>query len=92
MSVRIHIPPTLREWAGNADKEVIVPAGSVQDALYQLASIHPDAYRGVCDETGTVRQHVNLFVNGSLVRGPADFEWTLSPGDELFIMPAVSGG
>ena len=92
MSVRIHIPPTLREWAGNADKEVIVQPGSVQDALIQLADRHPAAYRGVCDETGVVRRHVNLFVNDSLVRTPADFERTLSPGDELFIMPAVSGG
>lgn len=92
MTVRIHIPPTLREWAGNADKEVIVLPGTVQDALAQLAARHPAAYRGVCDETGAVRLHVNLFVNDSLVRAPADFEQPLSPGDELFIMPAVSGG
>ena len=92
MSVRIHIPPTLREWAGNADKEVIVSPGSVQNALDQLQILNPSAYRGVCDESGTVRQHVNLFVNDSPVRDPADFERALSPGDELFIMPAVSGG
>ena len=89
MSVRIHIPPTLREWAGNADKEVIVQPGSVQDVL---AHRHPAAYQGVCDETGVVRPHVNLFVNDSLIRNSADFQRTLSPGDELFIMPAVSGG
>lgn len=92
MSVRIHIPPTLREWAGKADREVIVTAGSVQEALCQLLFLHPSAYRGVCDETGAIRPHVNLFVNESLVRGPADLEQSLSPGDELFIMPAVSGG
>jgi molybdopterin synthase sulfur carrier subunit len=92
MSVRIHIPSTLREWAGNADREVLVPPGSVQDALTELAARHPAAYRGVCDETGAVRRHVNLFVNDFLVRDPADFERSLSPGDELFIMPAVSGG
>ena len=92
MSVRIHIPPTLREWAGNTDKEIEVSPGSVQDALNQLRDLNPAAWRGACDETGTVRQHVNLFVNDSLVRTSADLEQSLSPGDELFIMPAVSGG
>jgi len=92
MSVRIHIPPALREWAGNGDKEVVMLPGSVQDALDQLRDLNHAAWCGICDETGTVRQHVNLFVNDSLVGTSADLEQLLSPGDELFIMPAVSGG
>ena len=61
-------------------------------ALEQLERSHPSLYSSVCDETGKVRRHVNLFVNDSNVRDRQGLDTALVPGDVLTIVPAVSGG
>jgi molybdopterin converting factor small subunit len=69
-------------------------APTVRAALRQLQEQYPSLYGSVCDETGAVRRHVNLFVNSTLVcvRDPAGLDAPLAPGDVLSILPAVSGG
>jgi sulfur-carrier protein len=49
-------------------------------------------YRNVCDETGAVRRHLNVFVNADNVRDLNGMDTKLTPGDVLTILPAVSGG
>ena len=69
-------------------------AETVGAALVELAREHPSLYVSVCDETGAVRRHVNLFVNSDLVRvgQKRAMETPLRPGDVLTIWPSVSGG
>jgi len=81
----------LREYSGGASR-LRLAAMSVRDALGQLEASHPLLYRSVCDETGAVRQHVNIFVNISNIRDLQALDTPLAPGDTLTIMPAVSGG
>jgi molybdopterin converting factor small subunit len=64
----------------------------VRAALDQIALSHPRLYRSVCDETGAVRRHVNVFVNTSHMRDREGLDTALVPGDEVTILPAVSGG
>lgn len=90
-TVTIRIGSALRTWSG-VDTEVVVAAVSVRDALAQIAARHPALYRGVCDETGAVRRHVNLFVNSDHIRDREGLETRLATGDELTVFPAVSGG
>jgi molybdopterin converting factor small subunit len=49
-------------------------------------------YRNICDEQGTVRRHLNVFVNSNNMRDLDGVATTLTPGDEVTIVPAVSGG
>ena len=60
--------------------------------LEQLEKTHPALHRSICDETGAVRRHVNLFVNKTHVRNLTGLESPLAHGDEISIIPAVSGG
>ena len=90
MSVTIHIPVMLRHECGGQSK-LSVSATSIRHALEELAKGHPAVYRSVCNETGVVRRHVHLFINSSLVTDDG-LDTKLKPNDELFIMPAVSGG
>ena len=91
MSILIHVPTALRsECSGAADLRV--SASTVRAALEQLEKSHWSLYRSVCDETGAVRRHINLFVNSTLVRGREGLDTVLEPGDVLAIMTAVSGG
>lgn len=91
MSVIVRIPPPLRERCGDK-AELTMAVSTVAGALALIEQSHPSLYRGVCDETGSVRQHINLFVNKGLIRGPQGLQTVLAPGDTLTIMPAVSGG
>lgn len=91
MSVSVQIPYALRHECGGKS-EVEVSAGSVQQALTALKDHQPKLYRNVCDETGAVRKHINLFVNESLIHRKDGLDTKLGPGDLLFIMTAVSGG
>ena len=49
-------------------------------------------YRNICDETGTVRRHLNVFVNSDNVRDLNGVDTALEPGDVVTFLPAVSGG
>jgi MoaD family protein len=90
-TVTIHVPWMLRDCCGGVS-ELTLPAASVRAALEEIERRHPALYRSVCDETGKVRRHVNLFVNKSHVRDRDGLDTALQPGDVVTILPAVSGG
>ena len=91
MTVAVHIPGTLRDYCEGASK-LTVSASSVRIALEELERSHPNLHRRICDETGAVRRHINIFVNTDNVRDGEGLETRLSPGDDITILPAVSGG
>jgi adenylyltransferase/sulfurtransferase len=91
MNITIWVPGVLRASCGGVT-EFEIPAESVRTALQQIASRYPELHRNVCDETGAVRRHVNLFVNSSNVRDLNGLDSTLTSGDVVMILPAVSGG
>lgn len=91
MTIAIHVPGPLREYCGGVPR-LELTAPTVRAALEEIERRHPPLYRGICDETGAVRRHVNLFVNTSNVRDREGLDTALLPGDEVIILPAVSGG
>jgi molybdopterin converting factor small subunit len=91
MTVTIYIPAVLRNRCGGAS-ELSLLASSIRAALEQIERSHPALYRSICDETGAVRRHVNLFVNTSHMRDREGLDTVLAPGDVVTVMPAVSGG
>ena len=91
MSIKVFVPAPLRPYCGGAG-ELGLSAPNVREALAEIERDHPSLYRNVCDETGAVRRHINLFVNTLHVRDREGLETKLMPGDVLTILPAVSGG
>jgi molybdopterin converting factor small subunit len=89
--VTVHVPTPLRHYCGGADG-LSLPASSVRAALEEVERRHPSLYRNLCDETGAVRRHLNVFVNASNVRDCAGLDTALAPGDVVTILTAVSGG
>jgi sulfur-carrier protein len=90
-NITIHIPRELRAYCEGAS-ELLFSAPSVRAVLDELERRHPSLYRGICDDTGTVRRHVNVFVNKDHMRDRDGLETPLVPGDEIIILPSVSGG
>jgi molybdopterin converting factor small subunit len=90
-TVTVHVPTPLRHFCGGADG-LSVLAPTVRAALEELERQHPALYRNLCDETGAVRRHLNVFVNASHMRDCAGLDTALEPGDVVTILTAVSGG
>ena len=67
-------------------------ARTVRSLLDQLERNEPLLYRNLCDETGRVRRHLNVFVNSENVRDLDGVDTNLGAGDVVTFLPAVSGG
>jgi molybdopterin converting factor small subunit len=91
MTITIHLPAVLRARCSGAS-ELSLSALSVRAALEKIERSYPDLYRTICDETGTVRRHVNVFVNTAHVSDREGLDTLLVTGDLITILPAVSGG
>ena len=90
-AVTIFVPGPLRGYcSGASELESFAP--TVRAALAGLERKYPSLYRNVCDETGAVRRHINIFVNTAHMRDRDGLDTALAPGDEVIILPAVSGG
>ncbi len=90
-TVTVHLVGPLRRYCAGAS-ELLIPAGTVRAALNHLERRQADLYANICDETGRVRRHLNVFVNAHHVRDLDGLETPLAPGDVITVLPAVSGG
>lgn len=91
MSIEILVPGVLRRCCDGAS-QLALSASNVRAALEEIERRYPGLHRSICDETGRVRRHVNLFVNTANVRDGQGLDTRLVPGDVITILPAVSGG
>ncbi len=90
-TITLHVPGPLRTYCAGAS-ELSISARTVRAALEDLERSQPALYRNICDETGTMRRHLNVFVNSDNMRDLDGVDTTLAAGDEVTIVPAVSGG
>lgn len=89
--ITIHVPGPLRAYCGGASS-LPLAARTVRDALEELERSYAALHRNVCDETGKLRRHLNVFVNADNVRDRDGIDTLLKAGDVMTILPAVSGG
>jgi len=89
--ITIHLPGPLRPYCAGASR-LSITAGTIRAALEHLERNQAALYRNLCDETGALRRHLNVFVNSDNVRDLAGVDTTLKAGDVVTFLPAVSGG
>jgi molybdopterin synthase sulfur carrier subunit len=96
MQVIVYVPAALRQYSGGAGKlQVDVTESATLSALFdRLRTHHPGVVERALDESGCVRQHVNVFVDGESIRAGSSLglETPVRAGSEVWILPAVSGG
>ena len=90
-TITLHVLGSLRRYCAGA-AQLSISASTVRAALADLERSQSALYRNVCDETGTVRRHLNVFVNSDNVRDLNGIDTPLASGDVVTILPAVSGG
>lgn len=89
--VTVSVSAPLRDFCGGIG-DLSLRAGRLRDVLAALERTQPKLYRAVCDETGRVRRHVNVYVNELHMSERDGLDTVLAPGDVVTLLPAVSGG
>jgi molybdopterin converting factor small subunit len=89
--ITVAVSSPLRDFCGG-EAEIRVRAPDLRALLVELERSQPRLHRAICDETGRMRRHVNLFINELHMSERGGLDATLAPGDVVTILPAVSGG
>jgi molybdopterin converting factor small subunit len=96
VKVQVRVPTALRELVGGARSIAVEVDGdesaSVAAVLDAVALEHPALERRVRDERGASRIHDNLFVGPDTVTDLDGLATPVAAGQELTIIPAISGG
>ena len=83
--VRLRGP--LKRLAGDRSEHAIEGA-SVGELLVELERANPATKGWILDESGVLRRHINVFVNGE----PGAQDTRVSGDDRIDVLPAISGG
>jgi molybdopterin synthase sulfur carrier subunit len=86
--VKVRIPEPLRSYT-DREKTVDAEGATVGELLADLERRFPGIRFRMVDERNQIRKHMKVFVNDEAVR---DLATPISPGDEVTIMQALSGG
>jgi molybdopterin synthase sulfur carrier subunit len=94
--VTVCVPASLRQYSGGASKLRVecADALTLESVFARLRPIYPGVVERALDEQGRIRDHVNVFVDGESIRASArqGMQTPVTPGAEVWILPAVSGG
>jgi len=91
MTVTVRVPTPLRKAAGG-NRDVSASGATVTGVIEDLERQFPGFRERLVDETGGLRRFINIYINGEDIRFAQGVETPLKSGDELSIIPAVSGG
>jgi molybdopterin synthase sulfur carrier subunit len=68
------------------------PGVTVREVLDGIFMDNPRARDYVLDEHGVLRKHMNVFVNGEMIRDRQQLSDPVDPACEIYVMQALSGG
>ncbi|WP_017976226.1 MoaD/ThiS family protein [Actinopolyspora halophila] len=92
--VTLRLPGMLRTNVGGAGglRVTLTDGGTLGSLLDELARTHPALERRLRDEAGTLRRHVNFYVDGEECRVLRGVDTVLRDGGEVRVIPSVAGG
>jgi molybdopterin synthase sulfur carrier subunit len=73
-------------------EEQRIKGSTVAEVLDSLERDYPGMKDYLLDERGSLRKHINIFVDGSLINDRQSLSDRLREGDEILIFQALSGG
>jgi molybdopterin synthase sulfur carrier subunit len=91
MAVLVKIPAQLRAVAEGAS-ETEVQGATVAEVLNGLSERYGGLRERICDEDGSLRRFVNVYLAGEDIRFLDGLATPVPDGAELTILPAVAGG
>src|SRR5947209_5569577 len=90
MAIRVYVPTPYRDLTGG-QAHVHAAGQTITDLVGDLERQFP-GLGGRISVNGSVRHHVNVFVNGQEMRSLNGCATLLADGDEVAFIPALMGG
>ena len=90
-SVKVRIPTPLRKITNDLE-EVEANGANISEIIVDLEANYPGLKERICEEDGTLRRFVNIYLNDEDIRFADNMDTSLKDGDELSIIPAIAGG
>jgi molybdopterin synthase sulfur carrier subunit len=73
-------------------KDTATGAGTLSDVLNEMETTYPGIRGYIVDEQGSLRKHVNIFIDGRLINDRVTLADSFSKDSEIYIIQALSGG
>ena len=73
-------------------KEIPAKGNTLREILDEVEARYPKIQNYLLDDQGKLRNHVNIFIDGSLITDRAGLSDSFSPNSEIYIIQALSGG
>ncbi|MDY6764497.1 MAG: MoaD/ThiS family protein [Halobacteria archaeon] len=86
----IKIPAVLNNQGGS--QNIDVEGSTVLEALQSYTEEHGSGLRDSIMDNGSVKEYINVYVNGKDIRNLAGVNTQLEEDDVIRIIPAASGG
>lgn len=65
---------------------------NVAQLLKRVRKNHPDIYQHLCAKDGSIKSSIQVFVNGEHFRYLNGMETELREGDQIYVIPIITGG
>jgi len=73
-------------------KDTPTEGSTLKEVLKQIDVSYPGIRSYILDEQGSLRRHVNIFIDGTLINDRASLSDKFSDNSEIYIIQALSGG
>lgn len=84
--------PALYRFFPELDTPINLEGQSVMEIMINLEKLFPGLCSYILDDQHRLRQHVNIFHNGTLIKDVIRLSDKVEHYDELFFIQALSGG
>ena len=91
MPVSIEIPTAFRRFT-NGTPKIDCTGTTVAEVLSQLTAQFPELTRHVRDDSGQIRQFLNIYLNEEDIRFLGGESCELKEGDRVLLVPSIAGG
>jgi len=73
-------------------QEMRTEGTTLREVLDEVETRYPRALSYLLDEQGSLRGHVNIFIDGTMITDRSGLSATFSGESEIYIIQALSGG
>lgn len=73
-------------------KDTPTSGDTLKDVLKEVETSYPGIRSYILDEQGSLRRHVNIFIDGTLINDRVSLSDRFTEKSEIYIIQALSGG
>lgn len=73
-------------------KDTSANGTTLPEVLHEIETHYPGMCSYVLDEQGSLRKHVNIFIDGTIINDRTKLTDSFSANSEIYIIQALSGG